>query len=213
MLLGFLLFEALFVHVVAITFTALVLNELLMVALTIRTWHGLMVLAQLFSVIIYMLSLVILNGYFGERQHLAIGSIVCHVCLCRRELLADIWVCVEDTSDSCHQLHPSGDVKAKLQEVCSSQLRQAAQAEQHAQELLQGQLLTPLVASSDICAHTLCECVVIKFINARLSLHHLYKHKNNCLPHPHFWVNKQTEIYLKLKIKQNSLAANKFKWH
>ena len=66
MLLGFLLFEALFVHVVAITFTALVLNELLMVALTIRTWHGLMVLAQLFSLVIYLLSLVILNGYFGE---------------------------------------------------------------------------------------------------------------------------------------------------
>ncbi|KAL5466772.1 hypothetical protein EMCRGX_G030921 [Ephydatia muelleri] len=75
MLLGFLLFEALFVHVVAITFTALVLNELLMVALTIRTWHGLMVLAQLFSVVIYVLSLVVLNGYFDGSFLLTFGFV------------------------------------------------------------------------------------------------------------------------------------------
>ena len=66
MLLGFLLFEAQFIHVVSITFTALVLNELLMVALTIRTWHGLMLLAELFSVIIYISSLAVLRDYFGE---------------------------------------------------------------------------------------------------------------------------------------------------
>ena len=65
MLLGFLLFEAQFVHVVAITFTALVLTELLMVALTIRTWHILMVLAQLLSVLVYIVSLVVLKDYFG----------------------------------------------------------------------------------------------------------------------------------------------------
>lgn len=75
MLLGFLLFEALFVHVVAITFTALVLNELLMVALTIRTWHGLMVLAQLFSIIVYVLSLVVLNGYFDGAFLLTFGFV------------------------------------------------------------------------------------------------------------------------------------------
>ncbi|KAA8586212.1 hypothetical protein FQN60_007781, partial [Etheostoma spectabile] len=43
------LFESEFVHVVAISFTALVLTELLMVALTIRTWHWLMVVAEFFS--------------------------------------------------------------------------------------------------------------------------------------------------------------------
>ncbi len=42
MLLGLELFEAQFIHVVAITFTSLVLTELLMVALTVRTRHGLM---------------------------------------------------------------------------------------------------------------------------------------------------------------------------
>lgn len=33
------LFEDEFIHIVAISFTALVLTELIMVALTIRTWH------------------------------------------------------------------------------------------------------------------------------------------------------------------------------
>jgi phospholipid-translocating ATPase len=66
MLLGFLLFEAQFIHVVSITFTALILTELLMVAVTIRTWHGLMLLAELFSVLVYITSLIVLQDYFGE---------------------------------------------------------------------------------------------------------------------------------------------------
>ena len=68
MLLGFQLFESQFIHVVSITFTALVLTELLMVALTIRTWHGLMLMAELFSVLIYALSLLVLKDYFGRCQ-------------------------------------------------------------------------------------------------------------------------------------------------
>ena len=65
MLLGFLLFEGQFVHVVAITFTSLIVNELLVVALTVRSWHGLMLLAEVFSVLVYVLSLVALKDYFG----------------------------------------------------------------------------------------------------------------------------------------------------
>ena len=68
MLLGFLLFESQFIHVVAITFTALIFTELLMVALTLRTWHGLMLLAQFFSIIVYILSLLILKDHFGMRE-------------------------------------------------------------------------------------------------------------------------------------------------
>lgn len=60
------LFESEFVHVVAISFTALVLTELLMVALTIRTWHWLMVVAQLLSLGCYVASLAFLNEYFGK---------------------------------------------------------------------------------------------------------------------------------------------------
>lgn len=59
------LFESEFVHVVAISFTALVLTELLMVALTIRTWHWLMVVAEFFSLGCYLASLAFLNEYFG----------------------------------------------------------------------------------------------------------------------------------------------------
>jgi len=62
-----LLFEEEFIHVVAISYTALILTELTMVALTIRTWHWLMVLAELSSILLYLLSLVILREFFdGE---------------------------------------------------------------------------------------------------------------------------------------------------
>jgi len=58
------LFEQDFNHIVAITFTALILTELLMVGLTVRTWHILMIIAMLLSLICYIASLVILRDYF-----------------------------------------------------------------------------------------------------------------------------------------------------
>ncbi|CAH1710643.1 unnamed protein product [Chironomus riparius] len=58
------LFEDEFIHIVAISFTALILTELIMVALTIRTWHRLMVVAELFSLGIYIISLFIFKQYF-----------------------------------------------------------------------------------------------------------------------------------------------------
>ncbi|XP_058608929.1 probable phospholipid-transporting ATPase IIB isoform X2 [Onychostoma macrolepis] len=58
------LFDQEFVHVVAISFTALILTELLMVALMIRTWHWLMVVAELISLGCYLASLAFLNEYF-----------------------------------------------------------------------------------------------------------------------------------------------------
>lgn len=61
------LFESEFVHVVAISFTALILTELLMVALNIRTWHWLMVLAEFLSLGCYIASLAFLNEYFGKQ--------------------------------------------------------------------------------------------------------------------------------------------------
>nr|CAI5820213.1 unnamed protein product [Callosobruchus analis] len=59
-----LLFEDEFIHIVAISFTSLILTELIMVALNIRTWHYLMMLAELFSLGLYGLSLVVLHDYF-----------------------------------------------------------------------------------------------------------------------------------------------------
>uniref|UniRef100_A0A3Q2XGB8 Phospholipid-transporting ATPase n=1 Tax=Hippocampus comes TaxID=109280 RepID=A0A3Q2XGB8_HIPCM len=61
------LFESEFVHVVAISFTALILTELLMVALTVRMWHWLMVVAEFLSLGCYLASLAFLNEYFDLR--------------------------------------------------------------------------------------------------------------------------------------------------
>lgn len=58
------LFEDEFMHIVAISFTALILTELIMVALTVRTWHYLIILAELLSFSLYVLSLVVLRDYF-----------------------------------------------------------------------------------------------------------------------------------------------------
>ncbi|CAG9766380.1 unnamed protein product [Ceutorhynchus assimilis] len=59
-----LLFEDEFIHIVAISFTSLILTELIMVALNIRTWHCLMILAEFFSLALYGLSLIVLHDYF-----------------------------------------------------------------------------------------------------------------------------------------------------
>ncbi|KAK0077437.1 hypothetical protein PV325_003959 [Microctonus aethiopoides] len=58
------MFEDEFIHIVAISFSALVLTELIMVALTIRTWHHIMVFAELISLALYLLSLFVLRDYF-----------------------------------------------------------------------------------------------------------------------------------------------------
>uniref|UniRef100_K7GQ80 Phospholipid-transporting ATPase n=1 Tax=Sus scrofa TaxID=9823 RepID=K7GQ80_PIG len=58
-----LLFESEFVHIVAISFTSLILTELLMVALTIQTWHWLMTVAELLSLACYIASLVFLHEF------------------------------------------------------------------------------------------------------------------------------------------------------
>ncbi|KRT85253.1 hydrolase [Oryctes borbonicus] len=61
-----LLFEDEFIHIVAISFSSLILTELIMVALNIRTWHRLMILAEVFSFALYVLSLVVLHDYFDS---------------------------------------------------------------------------------------------------------------------------------------------------
>lgn len=60
------LFEDEFIHIVAISFSSLILTELIMVALTIRTWHRLMVIAEIMSLAIYIVSLMVLRDYFGK---------------------------------------------------------------------------------------------------------------------------------------------------
>ncbi|KAI7690094.1 putative phospholipid-transporting ATPase IIB [Sarcoptes scabiei] len=62
-----LLFNDEFIHVVAITFTAVILTELLMLALTVRTWHWLMIVAELTSFSSYLLTLILAPQFFDEK--------------------------------------------------------------------------------------------------------------------------------------------------
>ncbi|UYV80522.1 ATP9A [Cordylochernes scorpioides] len=73
------LFEEEFIHIVAISFSALILTELLMVALTVRTWHWLMVVSEFFSLLIYLLSLLLLRDF--DRQFVFTLNFVWKVCV------------------------------------------------------------------------------------------------------------------------------------
>ncbi|KAF8922857.1 putative aminophospholipid-translocase, partial [Dissophora ornata] len=64
MVLSILLHENQFVNIVSISFTALILNELLMVALEIETWNLLMILSEIVTLIIYGGSMAYLPTYF-----------------------------------------------------------------------------------------------------------------------------------------------------
>ncbi|KAI0651082.1 aminophospholipid-transporting P-type ATPase [Trametes meyenii] len=64
MIMSLVLFEAEFLNVVAISFTALILNELIMVALEITTWHVYMVLSEIVTLFIYAVSMAFLPEYF-----------------------------------------------------------------------------------------------------------------------------------------------------
>ncbi|KJE92835.1 E1-E2 ATPase [Capsaspora owczarzaki ATCC 30864] len=58
------MFEEQLVHITAITFTALILTEYLMVALSINTWHWMMIVSEVGSLFVYVGSLVFLQDYF-----------------------------------------------------------------------------------------------------------------------------------------------------
>ncbi|XP_029402663.1 probable phospholipid-transporting ATPase IIB isoform X3 [Mus pahari] len=58
-------FKTFLIWVLISIYQALILTELLMVALTIRTWHWLMVVAEFLSLGCYVASLAFLNEYFG----------------------------------------------------------------------------------------------------------------------------------------------------
>ncbi len=67
MLMAIWLFEREFIHIVSITFTALILNELLMVALEVNTWHYLMGVAEIGSFLMYVISVRVLKESFDVR--------------------------------------------------------------------------------------------------------------------------------------------------
>lgn len=75
MLLAMILFERDFLHIVAISFTSILLSELAMVALYINTWHPVMFLAELASLTIYAASVVVLREDF-DRSFVLTGRFV-----------------------------------------------------------------------------------------------------------------------------------------
>jgi len=64
MLLSIILFEGSMLNIVGITFTTLILTELLNVAFEIHTWHWLMIVSEVVTVIIYFVSMLVLKSYF-----------------------------------------------------------------------------------------------------------------------------------------------------
>lgn len=64
MILAIWLFENEFIRIVSISFTALVFNELLMIAMEVTTWHLLMLVTQVATMIIYVNSMWFLPDYF-----------------------------------------------------------------------------------------------------------------------------------------------------
>ena len=64
MILAIWLFQEEFLHIVSISFTALVFNELLMVAFEITTWHPYMIYAEIVTMLMYMGSMFVLKTDF-----------------------------------------------------------------------------------------------------------------------------------------------------
>jgi len=55
-------------RLISVSFTALVLNELVMIALEINTWHKYMVYAEIATFASYFVSIPFLGDYFGTKQ-------------------------------------------------------------------------------------------------------------------------------------------------
>ena len=68
------MFDDEFVHIVSIAFTALILTELIMIALTVRTWHLAMIAAEILSLAIYLVSVIIFPESFGKLKKLSVTN-------------------------------------------------------------------------------------------------------------------------------------------
>ncbi|KZT54722.1 phospholipid-translocating P-type ATPase [Calocera cornea HHB12733] len=64
MIMSLVLFENEFLNIVSISFTSLILNELLMVALQITRWHTVMIASEVVTLVIYAGSIAFLPTYF-----------------------------------------------------------------------------------------------------------------------------------------------------
>ncbi len=64
MLMSLIFFEHDFIHIISITFSALILNELLMICLEINTWHYAMVISEVASFFLYIASIFVMKDSF-----------------------------------------------------------------------------------------------------------------------------------------------------
>jgi len=64
MIVSLYVFERELINILSISFTALILNELIMVALEITTWHVYMILAEILSLLLYCVSMAFLPEFF-----------------------------------------------------------------------------------------------------------------------------------------------------
>ena len=71
-----LFFEDEFINIISISFTALILTELIMVALSVETWHSIMMMAEIVSLFFYLLTVIICYDYFGKFFRHLFSSIV-----------------------------------------------------------------------------------------------------------------------------------------
>ncbi len=111
MLLAIFLFESSLVNIVAITFTALILAELLNVAFEIHTWNRYIVLSEILTFLLYFASMLILTSYFGTTPHHTTTRFFTHtqltlgggflLCFCRHYVYFDVVVYVESCGDHC----------------------------------------------------------------------------------------------------------------
>jgi phospholipid-translocating ATPase len=66
MILSLLLFEATFLRIVSITFTSLILTELIMVQLEVHSlFNPFIIISNIISLLIYFASVFLLPNYFG----------------------------------------------------------------------------------------------------------------------------------------------------
>ncbi|KAF7315289.1 Phospholipid-transporting ATPase [Mycena indigotica] len=73
MIMSLVLFETEFLHIVSISFTALILNELIMVALEITTWHAYMIISEVVTLSFYVISIAFLPEYFDLSFVVTVG--------------------------------------------------------------------------------------------------------------------------------------------
>ncbi|EDR01002.1 aminophospholipid-transporting P-type ATPase [Laccaria bicolor S238N-H82] len=73
MIMSLVLFENEFLHIVSISFTALILNELIMVALEITTWHIYMIVSEVVTLFFYIISIAFLPEYFDLSFVVSLG--------------------------------------------------------------------------------------------------------------------------------------------